>query len=294
MLLSMTGYGDARWESEHLRVAVELRAVNNRYLKVSVRCPDAYGALEGEIEKRLRQTLRRGTVTVHLSVRRLGAPGPQRLNLAAVRGYVEQLQSLERELALPPAPLLGSVLALPGVVEDDDTAGPDAAADWPAIAPVLDAALAKLQRMRQDEGQAMERELLRQIDTLAAALAAVSDQAPQVVSAWRGRLEERVGQLLAERGLEFDPALLVREVAVFAERSDVREEIVRLGSHLDQFRAACTAAESPGRRLDFLVQEMNREVNTIGSKCNDVTLARHVVEMKSGIEQMRELIQNVE
>lgn len=294
MLLSMTGFGEARWQGEQVHVAVELRAVNNRFLKLNLRCGEAYSVLEGEIEKRLRQSLRRGTITLSLRVRRAAGAADYRLNTAALRAYLGQLREVERELGLPAGPL-AAALALPGVIDegqDDETSV--AADDWPLIAPVLDAAVEQLQRMRAEEGRSMERELLRQVDVLAGELAHVEARVPLVVASYRDRLEERVSQLLVERKLELDPALLVKEVALFAERSDVREEIVRLRSHLEQFRGICGERDCPGRKLDFLIQEMNREVNTIGAKGNDVAIARHVVAMKSVIEQMRELIQNVE
>jgi uncharacterized protein (TIGR00255 family) len=290
----MTGFGEARWEGEQVQVAVELRAVNNRFLKLNLRCAETYTVLEGEIEKRLRQTLRRGTITVSLRVRKPATAADYRLNTAALRAYVMQLRDVERDLGLPASPL-AAALTLPGVVDEphNDEASV-AAADWPLIAPVLDAAVEQLQRMRAEEGRSMERELLRQLDLLADELRQVEARVPLVVASYRDRLEERVNQLLMDRKLELDPALLVKEVALFAERSDVREEIVRLRSHLDQFRTICGEGDCPGRKLDFLIQEMNREVNTIGSKGNDVAIARHVVAMKSILEQMRELIQNVE
>lgn len=295
MLLSMTGFGEARWQSEHLQVAVELRAVNNRYFKLSLRCAEPYAILEGEIEKRIRQKLRRGAVTVGLQVRRLSGTGDYRLNAAVVRSYLQQWRALEREFGEPSGPPPALVLSLPGVVEVADEQGKQVAVeDWPYIAPVLDEAVEDLQRMRAEEGRHMEQELLRQLDVLDGELTAIEARVPHVVAAYRDRLQDRLQQLLAERQLELDPATLVREVALFAERSDVREEVVRLRSHLQQFRVICAERDCPGRKLDFVIQEMYREANTIGSKGNDVAIARHVIAMKSGIEQMRELVQNVE
>lgn len=295
MLLSMTGFGEARWQSEHMQVAVELRAVNNRYFKLCLRCAEPYAILETEIEKRIRQKLRRGTVTVGLQVRRRSGAGDYRLNTTVVRSYLQQWRDLEREFGAPSGPPPALVLSLPGVVEVADEQGKQVVVeDWSYIAPVLDAAVENLQRMRAEEGRHMEQELLRQIDLLEAELTAIEGRVPYVAAAYRDRLEDRLRQLLAERKLELDPATLVREVALFAERSDVREEVVRLRSHLHQLRAICAERDCPGRKLDFVIQEMYREANTIGSKGSDVAIARHVVTMKSGIEQMRELVQNVE
>jgi uncharacterized protein (TIGR00255 family) len=291
----MTGFGDARWQGPALTVAVELRSVNNRFLKVSVRSPEAYQALEPEIERTVRDALKRGTVYVQLQVTREPRKEDFRINFVALQAYLDQLQQFAKTNNVAFERNLNHLLAIPGVVaEAESAAGHDVHGDWSFIGPVVEEALQKLQTMRAEEGRKMARELTDQAEVIARELAHVKARAPEVVADYRKRLHERLQSLLAEQSLVLDPAGLVKEVAVFADRTDINEEVVRLTSHLQQFHQFVREKESAGRKLDFLIQEMNREVNTIGSKANDVTIARHVVEMKGAIEKMRELIQNVE
>lgn len=296
MLLSMTGYGDARYQSDALTVAIELRAVNNRYLKVSLRANEPYNLLEPEVEKVVRQTVRRGTLQVHLRCERQFAPQDFRINGTALRSYLTQLRTIAAELGLghPGAECLGPMLALPGVVPEPGELSLAIEEEWPILQKVLEQALAKLQAMRLEEGRAMAQELLQQRDTIAAQLAQIRQRAPGVVEAYRDRLHERVKKLLGELDVEIDKSDLIKEVSVFAERSDIAEEVVRLASHLDQFQEFLKEAESPGRKLEFLTQEMSREANTIGSKASDVEISKLVVEIKGTLEKIRELVQNVE
>lgn len=292
MLLSMTGYGEGRAQRDDLSIAVEVRAVNNRFLKINLRCPDAYHVLEAEIEKAVRGRVKRGALQIQLQLRRQPRPEDFQLNHFALKTYATQLRRLGQELGADFP--LAAALGLPGVVAEPESKAVSPLDDWPTLAPALEAALNNLQAMRAEEGQAMAAELKQHAGDLAAALAMVKTRTPQVVASHRERLKEKIGALLREQGLEPDGAALIREVALFGERTDVAEEIVRLESHIAQFGEMLREKESPGRKLDFLIQEMVRETNTIGSKGNDLEIARHVVEMKSTLEKMRELIQNVE
>jgi uncharacterized protein (TIGR00255 family) len=296
VLCSMTGYGEARYESDALRLAVELRAVNNRYLKVSLRAAEPYNLLEAEFEKVIRRSVRRGTIQVHLHCRRQLAPQDFPINAVALESYVRQLRQLSAALGLADQgqSLLGQVLALPGVVPEPAGADFRLEEEWPLMERVLDQALARLQAMRQEEGRAMAQELLQMRDHIARHLGLIRDQVPRVAVAYRDRLLERVKGLLGELDVQIDRSDLIKEVAIFAERSDIAEEVVRLASHLDQFQEILNEPESPGRKLEFLTQEMFRETNTIGSKASDVDISRHVVEIKGTLEKIRELVQNVE
>jgi uncharacterized protein (TIGR00255 family) len=294
VLLSMTGYGEARHESDTLSVAVEVRALNNRYLKISIRATEPYNLLEPEVEKELRQRVRRGTIQVQLRVRRQGRPEDFRLNTTALRSYLEQLRPVQKELKLGSEVVLGHLLALPGVVPENADELPDVRQDWERIRPVLQEAVERFQNMRREEGQAMGQELLRLRQQLVSGLDEIRCRAPAVVEAYRDKLHERVRHLLQELDVEIDRSDLIKEVSIFAERSDIGEEIVRLASHLDQFQEILREPESPGRKLEFLTQEMFREANTIGSKANDVAIAQQVVKIKGEIERIRELIQNIE
>jgi uncharacterized protein (TIGR00255 family) len=296
MLLSMTGYGEASYQSDALTLAIELRALNNRYLKVSLRANEPYNLLEPEFEKVVRRTVRRGTVQVHLRCQRQPSSQDFQVNAAALRSYVGQLRHVAEELGLRDRGegLLAQVLALPGVVPEPGTASLSLEEDWPLFERVLEQALARLQAMRQEEGRAMAHELLQQRDQIAVQLDRIRERMPGVAAGYRDRLLERVRSLLAELDVQIDRSDLIKEVAVFAERSDIAEEVVRLASHLGQFQEIMNEPESSGRKLEFLTQEMFREANTIGSKAGEVEISRHVVEIKGALEKIRELVQNIE
>lgn len=296
MLLSMTGYGEAAYQSDALTVAIELRALNNRYLKVSLRAAEPYNLLEPEFEKVIRRTVRRGTVQVHLRCQRQPTAGDFRINATALRSYVSQLRPLCDELGLRDRGdvLLSQALALPGVVPEPGVVAFQLEEEWPLLERVLEQAIARLQAMRQDEGKAMAQELLQQRDHIAGELGRIRERMAGVATNYRDRLLDRVRSLIAELDVQIDRSDLIKEVAIFAERSDIAEEVVRLASHLGQFQEITNEPESAGRKLEFLTQEMFREANTIGSKAGEVEISRHVVEIKGALERIRELVQNVE
>ncbi|MBY0231587.1 MAG: YicC family protein, partial [Gemmataceae bacterium] len=272
----------------------EMRAVNNRYLKVTLRAPEPYLQLEPEVEKVVRRTVKRGTVTVQLRCSRPSAAADFALDPVALRSYLSQAQAVAKELGLPGGELYAGVLALPGVVPEAQGAGLETEEEWPLLESVLEQATARLQQSRQKEGVAMAAQLLALRDHIAGQLTLIRARAPQVGEQFRGRLLERVRLVLSELDVQIDRKELIKEVAVFAERADVSEEITRLDSHLAQFSEVIEEPESAGRKLDFITQEMFRETNTIGSKASDVDISRHVVEIKGTLEKIRELVQNVE
>jgi uncharacterized protein (TIGR00255 family) len=190
--------------------------------------------------------------------------------------------------------LLAQVLALPGVVPEPGTASVCVDDEWPILERVLDQAVDKLQAMRLEEGKAMGQEFLQLRNHIGSQLEQIREKAPQVTEAYRDRIFDRVKNLLAEHEVKIDRSDLIKEVSIFAERSDIAEEVVRLASHLDQFLEIMKEPESPGRKLEFLTQEMFREANTIGSKAGDVEISRRAVEIKGTLEKIRELVQNVE
>ncbi len=296
MLLSMTGYGEARYQSEELSLSIELRALNNRYLKVSLRAVDPCHLLEAEFEKVIRRRIRRGTLQVHLRCERAAGPGNFQLNKPALQSYIVQIKTLATEMNLADdgASLMSQLLTLPGVVSEPSSFAHDLQRDWPVIEKALQQSLDQLQSMRQEEGKAMAQELLAYRDTIGEQLQKIRERIPHVSGGYRDRLQERVRSMLAELDVKIDRSDLIKEVAIFAERSDIAEEVVRLASHLDQFQEIMNEPESPGRKLEFLTQEMFREANTIGSKASDVEISREVVEIKAALEKIRELVQNVE
>ena len=290
----MTGHGEAHRHEDGLSIAVEVRTVNNRYFKLSLRITEGYNPLEPHLEALVRQHVRRGTVQVNLRIDREPKADDYRLNEAVLAGYLQQLESVLGGPVTREGAHLVPLLALPGVIKEPTAEYETIEAQWPRIESVLSEALGRLTQMRVEEGRSMAADLASNARTIAGELAHVEARGPQVVEAYRSRLTERLNKLLADVGVRIETADVVREVGVFAERSDISEEIVRLKSHLEQFDAVMASEESQGRKLEFLTQEMFRETNTIGSKANDAEIARHVIEIKTAIERMREMIQNVE
>jgi uncharacterized protein (TIGR00255 family) len=291
VLLSMTGFGEARLQDDRWSVVVEVRTVNNRHLKLSAKISEPYGALEPDLERLVRDTIRRGSVQLSLRVDRPRRAEDYRLNLVALASYRDQLRGL-----LPAGATVDytGLLALPGTVEERKPTSDDPHDDWPALAAVVNSALERLQAARAEEGRAMAGELRELGRAAGDQLTRIADRGPDVVASYQKRLAERVQAMVQNHGVVIEPRDLIREVAIFAERADISEEIVRLRAHLDQYVEVIDDPESSGRKLEFVVQEMGRETNTIGSKANDVEISRSVVEIKGLLERIRELIQNVE
>lgn len=297
MLFSMTGFGEARTTEPGFAVGVEVRSVNNRHLKVTVRGTDPYPLLEPELEKVVRRFVRRGTLLVHVRVDRQTTAGEARLNTTVLRTYLEQIRSTCQEAGTPELlpHVAAGVLALPGVAPEPGLSGGPPEDEWPVVERTLEQALQRLDAARKEEGRAMGNELQLHHRHLCDQLALINQHMPGVLAEYRNRLLERVRQTLAESSVSVDSDHLIREVAIFADRTDVAEETSRLTAHLDTFAELVrTGSEGAGRRLEFVVQEMGRETNTLGSKAADVTVSRHVVELKATLEKIRELVQNVE
>lgn len=290
----MTGYGDGGQQHGDRLVTAEVRTVNNRYLKVNLRCPDAYAPLESRIEKLVRSQVARGTVSLALRAETLGQVGRYRIDRDVVSSYWQQMTALTAELKLSPPTDLLPLLTLPGAIVELGSVDVDAEAEWPIVEAVVSAALDKLQEFRIREGESMRQELVHHCGAVHEHLGVVAARAPEVVVQYRDKLRDRVSQLLKDSEVGVSDADLIREVSIFADRCDINEEISRLRSHLDQFDHCLGEAVSAGRKLDFLCQEMFREVNTIGSKSNNIEIAHAVVAMKGTVEKLRELVQNVE
>lgn len=292
MLLSMTGYGEARYHHDGRGMSVEVRTINSRYFKLNYRCTDGYGGMESQIEAIVRKKIKRGTVQVGLHIEREQTADDYKINADVLSSYRRQLEGLASSAGISSEVALDSLLQLPGVVEEVD--GLDVTEQWSSIEPQLLEALSDLSKMRVEEGRAMAADLRANCQVVTDRLNDVDARTEIVVQNYRGRLMERINKLLSEFEVTLEPADIVREVGIFAERSDISEEIVRLRSHLAQFLSVMEMSESSGRKLDFITQEMFRETNTIGSKANDSEIAHHVIEIKAVIERMREMIQNVE
>lgn len=297
MLLSMTGFGEARTQTDTLAAIIEVRAVNNRYLKVTVRGSDPYPMLESEVERVVRRHVRRGTLLIQVRVERQAQAADLTLNTTALGVYLRQIRDTCAQAGTPEyaAPLLAGVLALPGVAPESARYGAPPEEEWPVVEKTLEDALRKLDSMRRDEGRAMANELLLHHRHIGDQVEMIRQHLPAVMTDYRQRILDRLRQAVADAGVSIEPQHLVREVALFADRTDVAEEVHRLTSHLDQFADVVRKGdEGAGRKLEFVIQEMGRETNTLGSKAGDVTISRHVVEIKATLEKIRELVQNVE
>jgi uncharacterized protein (TIGR00255 family) len=271
-----------------------VRTINNRHFKLGYRASDGYASLEPDVEAVVRQAMRRGTVQVNLRVDRQTSAENYRINTSVVESYRWQVDALNGRNGWSDSVGLDVLLQLPGAVDEKIRADFEPRDDWPTVEPVLLEALAAVNKMRIDEGQALLKDLAANGQIVEQFLNKVAKRAPDVSQAYRERLEQRVNKALTELNVTLDSTDLLREVSLFVDRSDVSEETVRLRSHLQQFAEALQLDESAGRKLEFIVQEMGREVNTIGSKANDAEISRYVVEIKSALERIREQIQNVE
>lgn len=292
MLQSMTGFGDASFEENGHLFHVEVRSVNHRYLKTTVRFDDEYAFLEPTFEHVLRDRLSRGSVTLRFTVRDTSAQAAQDLNLAAMRHYIEQLQSLAAE---PRYTIdLAALLALPGVCQPHSLSDAERDRCTTIATDLAVQALDRLSAMRRAEGAALACDLRRNMAAIAEHLDAIRSRVPIVVQEYRDRLLGRVRQLTAESNVTLAAEDLLKEVSIFAERSDISEEISRLRSHLEQFEQAIRRPEPSGRTLEFIAQEMMREANTMGSKSGDAELSRRIIEIKSAIDRIKEQVLNVE
>jgi uncharacterized protein (TIGR00255 family) len=294
VLISMTGYGEARGQTEELSALVEVRTVNSRHFKLSYRATEGFASLEPDVESVVRESIRRGTVHVNLRVDRRASPEDYRVNSSVLENYRWQLEAFVGRNNWTDTVGLETLLLLPGSIEEKIRTDMDPHRDWPAIEPVLRESLVAVAKMRADEGAALLVDLAQNGHAIEMLLEKIADRAPEVSESYQARLSQRVNKSLSELNVTVDPTDLLREVSLFADRSDVSEELVRLRSHLQQFADALQLSESSGRKLEFIVQEMGREINTIGSKANDAEMSRHVVEVKSLLERIREQIQNVE
>jgi len=290
----MTGFGEARLEQDGLAVVAEVRTVNSRFFKLIVRISEGYASLEPKIEALVRPLIRRGTVQVNVFVERLNRAEDFRINTEVLAEYRRQLEPLWRQWDASRRVPAEALLGLPGVVEEASPRSRNLESEWPVIARAVEEAMQRLGQMRREEGRAMAEDLRANCRVVGAALELIARRAPEVAEAYRARLEERMKKLLADFEVTLNAGDLLKEVGLFAERADISEEIVRLRSHLQQFENTLECEQSSGRKLEFLVQEMFREANTIGSKAGDVEIGRLVIDLKAGIERMREMVQNVE
>lgn len=292
MIKSMTGFGKGRAAVGELSLTVEIKSVNHRYGDITIKAPRSMMALEGEIRKRVGERLKRGRIDVYISLETLaGGDNVPVLNRPLAEGYLRLFAEMEQDYDLQGGVSLSLLAAQRDVISLQETS-PVEEEVRRCLDEALDKALDALERMRMAEGDATGRDMAARLDLLDELLEAARQRAPLVPQEWRIKLQERLARL--ETGFEVDPQRLAQEVALFADRCDISEELSRFKSHLEQFRGLFASEEPVGRQMDFLVQELNREANTMGSKSNDVELTRQVVAIKAELEKIREQVQNIE
>ena len=303
MLRSMTGFGAALCKEEGISVSVEIKAVNNRYFKLTLKLTEGYSTFEQRIESLLRTVVERGTVNAHVRITGAKEDAGYQINLAVLQSYAKQLSAADLLEAVSIlgqknyAPSLDQLLLLPGVITTEiDNSETKNEKVWTLLEQALREALDALQTMRKTEGESMTKDLTANVEALQQLIGSIAELTPRIAPLYRLKLKERIEKAMEEQGLSLslNDADFVRELAVYADRCDISEELVRFRSHLEQFTSAMQSEESCGRKLDFLTQELFREVNTIGSKANDADITKFVVEIKTNIERIREMVQNIE
>ncbi len=292
MLKSMTGFGRERVMLDTKEIIVEIKSVNSRYYEFSAKYPRAYGYIEDKLKSLLAGKISRGKVEVSVSVfNRVGTDAEIEINEALAKQYVDALRgagdslSLADDLTLTSIMRLNDIFTIKKTVEDEEEV-------WSQIKAVAETALDKFIQMRTTEGGKMYDDISSRLDYIEKQVGEVEKLSPETTKAYMQRLTERIREIVEDRNI--DDSRVLTEAAIFSEKTAVDEETVRLRSHIAQYRQLLQSSEPVGRKLDFLTQELNREVNTIGSKCQDLEITKIVVDLKSEIEKIREQIQNVE
>lgn len=292
MVKSMTGFGRAVKELDGYAITVELKSVNHRYFEFSCRCPRQYGFIEDKLKTYIGSRVARGKVECFVSVDAVDDEAADvAVNKSLAGGYVSALKELCSEYGLKDDITATAIARFPDVLtvrkaeEDEERI-------WNAVLPAAESAVDKFIEMRLAEGKRMYDDVYGRSQTVLDTVAFIEERSPQTVKEYNDKLLERVHELIGD--ISLDEGRIIQEVAIYADKVAVAEETVRLRSHIEQLRTFLDSTEAVGRKLDFLVQEINREINTIGSKCCDVEIARKVVEVKAEIEKIREQIQNIE
>lgn len=299
MLRSMTGFGRGAYEDDSFQVAVEMKAVNHRYNEVAIRLPRFLNPLEDKIRKSILQEISRGRIDVFINADLSAGANcelkvDRNLALAYHKAFKEIASAIGAdEVSFSAVSEIFNISRFQDVITVKEGSF-DAESVWPKVEIAVKQAVGNLVAMREAEGSNIYGDFIYRADLIASKLARIEERSPQVVSEYQEKLGERLNHLLSERNIAIEPERLLQEVAVFADRVSVTEEIVRLKSHIKQFKEIIASDQSVGRKLDFLIQEFNREANTIASKANDFELAQIVVEIKAEIEKIREQIQNIE
>ena len=289
----MTGYGYGAVRVDRLALTVEARSVNHRYLDIAWHYPRVYAPLEARMKQLVGEYFARGRIDIRITPDDNGhSARTVTPDFALAQQYYEALQELQYRLGAPGTVDMGMLMGLRDVLKVSETVPADVESDWPLISGGLSEALGALRAMRLQEGAFLQQDLSARLENVAQQVKQIHGRLPQVVQDYRKRLEQRVKEWF--KGVDMDADRLAQEAVVFAERGDITEELTRLQAHLQALQGLLASSDAVGRKVDFLVQEMRRETETIGAKANDLTISHCVVEMKSELERCREQIQNIE
>lgn len=293
MIKSMTGYGMGEFSNEHYKFKVEIKSVNHRYSDITVKLPRHINYLEESIKRNIRDKISRGKVDVYINLEYINESAVDvKIDVPLAKSYKKALSNLLVELNMDDNIRLHNILGIPDVVRTERKEL-DKDLVWGILSKALFSALDNIMIMKEMEGKALKTDILSKIDNIEGFVNKIEERAPSVVLDYKLKLKERIKTLL-EDNVVLDEDRFSNEVAFFADKSSIDEEIVRIYSHIKQFRSILEEDDSVGRKLDFLIQEFNRETNTIGSKANDITISKYVVELKAELEKIREQIQNIE
>lgn len=293
MIKSMTGFGRGEFGNESYNFKVEIKAVNHRYNDIIVKMPRHIGYLEESVKKIIKTEINRGKIDVYINVEYINESAIEvKVDIPLAKSYKSALEGLSKELDLEENVRLFNILGLSEIIKterkelDEDTA-------WTCLKEALSIALKDIMKMKTAEGEELKNDMISKLYRIETIVLEIEERSPMVVLEYKDRLKERISELL-DKDINIDEDRITSEVVIFADKSNINEEIVRLKSHVKQFLSILEENESIGRKLDFLIQEMNREINTIGSKANDMLISQNVVEIKSELEKIREQVQNVE
>lgn len=291
---SMTGFGRGSATGDGFAVGVEIKTVNNRYLDIHVRGPQELASLEMDIRKRVNGRLSRGRVDLNINFDRTGDTASYQINQSVVAAYVDALREIQRQFNLSGDIDVSAIARLPGALSSPRNELADEMISGIYLA--IDQALDNLEQMRNVEGQSLAVEMRNRLQTIQQKIPLIESAAAGLVDAYQQRLQKRISELTSRSGqaIDLDPTRLAQEVAYLADRSDITEELARLRSHVEQFREAIDTNEEVGKRLDFLLQELNREANTVLSKSTEVSIKEAALAIKAEVEKLREQVQNVE
>ena len=293
MLISMTGFGRAECQDGDYSYKAEIRSVNNRFIEITTRLPKAYVDLERPLKKLTKVHCARGSINITITLANTNEGSGEwevKPNLALASQYVEALKKIQTSLGLDGKLNIDSVVGLRDIIKIEPVAIDPAKEGL--LLNMAESALISLKKMREEEGEHLQKDLAERIDSIEKHAGQIEKRQPEITQEYKARLKERIK--LINDGIEVDESRLAQEIAILADRCDITEEITRLGSHLKQFRKLFDSTEPIGRKLEFITQEINREVNTMGSKSSDTKVANLVIEIKSALEKIREQLQNIE